>query len=235
MKPRRVSSASRTVESSQTDVHPDLSALVDRYLQHTWQAPIAEHSAEAFEQAQNWIASHQNKTQYMGIILDSGCGVGQSTAWLAKQYPEHLVIGLDRSEDRLSRQPELVSNAYLLRADVTSFWRLAVQADWQLARHTIFYPNPYPKPKHVQRRWHAHPVFPFILKLGGVLECRSNWKLYLQELEAALAIIGIGSSIVELKPSAESNAAPVTLFEAKYQASGQQCWQLVADLDQRVI
>lgn len=35
-----------------------------------------------------------------------------------------------------------------------------------------------PKIGHLSRRWHGHPVFPAMLELGGVLECRSNWKIY---------------------------------------------------------
>jgi tRNA (guanine-N7-)-methyltransferase len=38
------------------------------------------------------------------LILDAGCGVGHSTIQLARAFPDHWVIGVDQSEDRLSRK-----------------------------------------------------------------------------------------------------------------------------------
>jgi tRNA G46 methylase TrmB len=38
------------------------------------------------------------------LILDAGCGVGHSTIQLAREFPDHWVIGVDQSEDRLSRR-----------------------------------------------------------------------------------------------------------------------------------
>ena len=74
---------------------------------------------------------------------------------------------------------KLPRNLILMRADLNDFYRLAADAGWRLARHFILYPNPWPKSVHLKRRWHGAPVFPYMLRLGGVMELRSNWKLYL--------------------------------------------------------
>lgn len=47
-------------------------------------------------------------------------------------------------------------NLYLCRADLTDFWMLAYrESDWIIDSHYLLYPNPYPKPKHLQLRWHG--------------------------------------------------------------------------------
>jgi tRNA G46 methylase TrmB len=42
--------------------------------------------------------------QSVPIILDSGCGTGRSTKILARTHPNHLVIGVDRSFVRLTKE-----------------------------------------------------------------------------------------------------------------------------------
>lgn len=224
---RRDAQEVRAVSSTQTDLHADLPMLVQRYQQAgwaQWHAPMAEHTQAVFAEINAW-----QRQQGKPLILDSGCGVGQSTAWLAERFPDCSVIGVDRSADRLSRQPILPGNAMIVRAELTDFWRLAVQHQWSLARHYWLYPNPYPKPKHVQRRWHAHPVFPAIMQLGGRIECRSNWLVYLKELQWALQRYGRTDECNRLNPLDADEQEAVTLFERKYLANGHVCWQLVSE------
>ena len=61
----------------------------------------------------------------------------------------------------------LNSNAILIRAELSDFFTLvAFQSDWIVHSHYLLYPNPYPKGKHLKRRWHGHPIFPVMLALG---------------------------------------------------------------------
>ncbi|ANJ66809.1 SAM-dependent methyltransferase [Halothiobacillus diazotrophicus] len=209
---------SRQVVSRQTGPHEDLFAEVAKHARHRWARPIADYNRQAFAAAEAWLAGRPQP-----LILDSGCGTGDSTRLLAARHPTHSVIGIDRSADRLSRQrggsPE---NCLLLRADLVDFWRLARAAGWRPERHYLLYPNPEPKPKHLKRRFHAHPVFPDLVALGGHFESRSNWRIYLEELALALEFHGRPAEIV---PVPESEP-PLTLFERKYRASGQPLWCL---------
>lgn len=159
------------------------------------------------------------------LVLDAGCGTGRSSLNLARLYPDCSVIGVDRSAARLGRGPaEMPDNLLLIRANLEDFWRLARQAGWQLQRHYLLYPNPYPRKQQLARRWHAHPVFPDLLALGGRLECRSNWQVYLQEMQRVMAATGQGATIDQLAP----DSSPLTPFETKYAASGQTLWRLVS-------
>ncbi|MBN2872825.1 MAG: SAM-dependent methyltransferase [Halothiobacillaceae bacterium] len=209
---------SRAVTSGQSGPHEALRERLERHAATTFRKPIAEHNRAAF-------ATIESRVQEDGrpLILDSGCGTGDSSRLLARSHPDHLVIGVDRSADRLSRRRDVTpSNCLLLRADLIDFWRLARESQWRLARHYLLYPNPEPKARHLQRRFHAHPVFPDLVMLGGHFESRSNWRVYLEELAIALAFHGRGA---RLKPLAFQDR-PLTAFERKYQASGQRLWQL---------
>jgi tRNA (guanine-N7-)-methyltransferase len=215
---------SRPVISNQPGPHKDLARRVNRALTHPLRKPIAEHTRLTFAQAAEWFHARQAP-----LILDSGCGVGVSTRQLAIQFPGHAIIGIDRSEDRLARDHgELPPNALLIRADLVDFWRLAEQAGWAPERHYLLYPNPYPKAGHLKMRWHGHAVLPTLLALGGALELRSNWSIYVEEFALAVTqVTGKQASVSEIAPK-ENYLTP---FEAKYAQSGQSLWCLRVELE----
>lgn len=111
--------------------------------------PIAAHTKVAFDQ----VFPHVDPSRR--IILDSGCGTGRSTLLLGDMYPQHTIIGVDRSFVRLNKnslKSDLVvdkedgstrinnmeenqrpfqaisSNVLLVRAELTDFWRCCLQA-----------------------------------------------------------------------------------------------------------
>jgi tRNA G46 methylase TrmB len=88
------------------------------------------------------------------------------------------------------------------------------------AHQFLLYPNPWPKSEHLLRRWHAHPVLPAILALGGEIELRSNWRTYADEFAEALRVCGRRVACTELV----AGQSPLTPFEAKFLASGHALW-----------
>lgn len=214
---------SRSIVTNQTGPHRDLARRISRAMTSTLRKPVAEHTREAFERARVWLRARPD----LPLILDAGCGVGLSTRRLAAQFPGQSIIGIDRSSDRLSRDHgALPDNALLVRADLVDFWRLALADGWQPARHYLLYPNPYPKASHLKVRWHGHPVFPAILALGGRLEVRSNWRLYIEEF--ALGVNQVTGRRVEVQAHViGTEESALTPFEQKYHDSGQALWRLV--------
>ena len=218
---------SRFISSAQSGPHDDLAALVHRHLDHPFRKPILDYNRQAFSAA---LAARDAWNPGAPLVLDAGCGVGWSTLRLAERYPDHFVIGVDQSSDRISRGKPLAlpANALFLRADLVDFWRLLDEAGVRLARHYVLYPNPWPKIGHLARRWHGHAVFPDLLALGGVFECRSNWRIYIEELAIAIGLVtGKVASCQPWLPEGE----PLTPFEKKYLASGHALFRLVVDLD----
>lgn len=215
---------SRGIDTNQHGVHDDLVKVVKKHLAAEFRKPIAAHSEMAFQQVQERVDAWQGP-----IVLDSCCGVGESTLHLATVHQDALVIGVDKSAHRLAKNSaygEASERCLLVRADLNDFWRQAVAADWQINHHYILYPNPWPKAKHLQRRWHGGALFPTILELGGQLELRSNWRIYLDEFAAALALSGQSAKVEALSDSHQA----ITPFERKYQATGQRLWQLQSTL-----
>lgn len=223
--------APREITTNQEGPHEDLLDYVRRYQSGGYKKPIAEHTQSAFYQANEVVAQWQGD-----VILDSCCGVGESSLEIAALFPEALVIGVDKSEHRLARldsyrESKGINPDYILmlRADLNDFWRLAVEAGWSLKKHYLLYPNPYPKKKHLQRRWHAGPSFPYLLQLGGELEVRSNWKIYIEEFSESLSAYEFASEVREYVPE----HGYWTPFERKYHSSGQSLWHLKTNLNSK--
>jgi tRNA (guanine-N7-)-methyltransferase len=216
------------VLSGQAGPHADLERTVRRHLGAPFRRPIGAASAAVYE---GFRARWDGRTP---LVFDSGCGVGDSTRRLAARFPDALVVGIDKSDDRLRRErpAPLPPNALLLRADLVDFWRLAASDGIRLARHYLLYPNPWPKVGHLQRRWHGHAVFPALLDLGGVIELRSNWATYVEEFAIALQAARTPETckLATDVLGADELADPLTPFERKYAASGQTLHRLLAEL-----
>ena len=223
---------SKAIISNQEGIHEKLDDVVKKHLTHAFQKPYQKHTEQAFAEMNAFVKAFLTANPDGEIILDACCGVGQSTRILAQQNPQALVIGVDKSDHRINRNVEgfaaddgfSAQNYHLVRADLNDFYRLVKAADWPVSKHYILYPNPWPKSKHLQRRWHGSAVFPQMASIGQQLILRSNWRIYLAEFQQAAKFVGLQGEIDAL-PAADSSAA-LTPFEAKYQASGQICWQL---------
>jgi tRNA G46 methylase TrmB len=189
------------------------------------------------------------------VILDSCCGTGESSYWLAHAFPECCIIGIDKSLHRLSKAKhchaqnllqtetdaipvtenatgQMPSNLFyernnllFVRADVIDFWRLVAEAAqsgrWEIRKHYVLYPNPYPKPNHLMRRWHGHPIFPVMIGLAPQTELCTNWRIYAEEFALASTTLGYTAAIEEhIAHKAR------TAFERKYAASGHKLYHV---------
>ena len=230
--PNQKAGDSKAIVTNQDGIHEKLEEIVKKHASHAFEKPFQAHTVEVFEQLDAQVKAWRDKG-HQHVILDACCGVGQSTRLLAKRNPDALVIGVDKSANRTERNVEEhfpvnldgVDNYLIVRADLNDFYRLVAKSDWAISEHNILYPNPWPKSKHIQRRWHGSAVFPDILKIGDKITLRSNWLLYLQEFQLAAETLGKTGSLTEVKLS--ENEVPFTPFEAKFVASNQKCWQLV--------
>lgn len=213
---RRILQAnSRQVSSNQDFLHPGLAVLVSKHLATSSRKPVADHNLAAFRLLTEELAARPRP-----LVLDSFCGTGHSTATLASRHPDHLVVGIDKSSQRLGKHPAQVSGNYLLiHAQCEDVWQLLVEVGAQIDYHYLLYPNPWPKAKHLQRRVHGSASFPLLLQLGGMIELRSNWQVYVEEFGVAMHLAGYPGHIsrVLAQPA-------ISLFERKYADSGHDLW-----------
>jgi tRNA G46 methylase TrmB len=222
---------SKVIITNQSGIHEKLDEVVEKHLSHPFKKPYQAHTQQAFEEMDTLVQAFLHEDPNGEIILDACCGVGQSSRILAEKNPQALVIGVDKSAHRINRNIEgfteedgyVAQNYHLVRADLNDFYRLVKAAKWPVSKHYILYPNPWPKSKHLQRRWHGSAVFPQMTSIGNTLILRSNWRLYLEEFQQAAKQIPLHGELSQVNVAQEQALTP---FEAKYQASGQVCWQL---------
>lgn len=207
---------SSLVVSNQTTIHDDLKQIVTKHLRTNFKKPYRDFSKQIFEELDQY-----QKVINKPIILDSGCGTGESSINLAALNPEHLIIGIDKSADRLkkflgNKSVYHQKNVLIARGDVIDIWRMAKQASWKIDKHYLLYPNPWPKKDQFKKRWHGHPIFPEMLNLCKAIELRTNWQIYLEEFKQALEIITKNKASIEfIEPSSF-----ISPFEKKYYESG---------------
>ena len=209
---------SRHVASAQQTPHVRLEEIVRRHLATPYRRKPSNAGREAFSEIKERIGARR-------WMLDAGCGTGESTCELARRFPDHVVVGIDKSAARLEKTTDSTkpANAVLVRCDCVDFWQLAAAEAMRCDRQFLLYPNPWPKPDHVKRRWHAHPIFPALLAVGAEIELRTNWRIYAEEFSIALRGLGIDAML-----SSVDGADALTPFERKYHASGHPLYRLDA-------
>ncbi len=215
---------SKIVTSDQKGVHDSLGDLVKKNKASVFRKPFSTESLKCFCEIEQWIESKLNRS----IVLDLGCGVGESTYHLALKYTQSLVIGIDKSQDRILRKNKfkqnLPDNCFIVRGDIIDLLRLfkEQQNKYQFTKIYILYPNPYPKQKHLKLRWHGHSIFKTMMGMGAAIEVRSNWNTYVEEFEFAAQLYDSWESkLEEFVPE-----KTVTPFERKYHHSEHRLFRL---------
>lgn len=250
-------SGARAVTTNQPDIYDKLEEVVRKYASTEYLRPIADHTRIAFAEAAKFVLNFYEQkipacagmtNQGTGgneggavrstykVILDSGCGTGESTLNIAIANPGIPVIGIDKSAARLTKAGAAPRNAFLVRAELLDFWRLVLgkvkAGQWHIPYHALYYPNPWPKQSEATRRFHLHPIFPTLLQLGDTLELRTNWELYAREFaEAARVLREIpgqagddNTGTIAREPFEPER--PITAFERKYKEARQQLWRV---------
>jgi len=207
---------SKIVTSNQLDIHEELINILVKYSCEEYKRPIADFSLKTFKEILTWVDRFDGKE----IVLDLGCGTGESSFNLAKIYPNRLVIGIDKSFSRIERKnnfkKDLPSNVMIVRGELLDlcflFYKATIQQRLIVYKQYLFYPNPWPKKKLIKRRFHANPVFAFMMKTSKQFELRTNWKIYAEEFL-------IASQFYEAKDVKIEEFTPtetISNFEQKY-------------------
>lgn len=213
----------KSVTSKQIAPIDSLEKRVKRFLTSPYLRPIAAHTEKAFKEVDKKVSSFGGS-----IVLDSGCGTGRSSFVLAEKFPGSLIVGIDKSAARLEKAEPPRKNVIFVRAELLDFWRLALEAKWNVQFHALYYPNPWPKLSLAPRRFHLHPIFPTLLSLSPWMELRTNWEVYAQEfllaVQYANQFLGRNSEVTLEKFSPE---IPETAFEKKYSEASQTLFRVV--------
>ena len=124
-----------SVKSNQEDIYKNLEAVVRKYAATTFLRPVADHTREAFEQASEFVRSFYGSqtTGRLELVLDSGCGTGESTLHLAKKFPNvrqrlqssRMFRSSESTSRRFdSRKPAMNDSSKFRRAVLAMFRRM---------------------------------------------------------------------------------------------------------------
>jgi tRNA (guanine-N7-)-methyltransferase len=132
----------------------------------------------AYEMKGKWKSAYFKNTN--PLVLELGCGKGEYSVALAKQYPEKNFIGIDLKSNRMWKGASIaleenLSNVGFMRAVIDKITELfdahEVDEIW------ITFPDPFPKPRHEKHRLTSIKFLNFykqILKKEGIINFKTD-------------------------------------------------------------
>jgi tRNA (guanine-N7-)-methyltransferase len=163
------------------------------------------------------------------VVLEIGSGMGEATAAMAAADPARDYLAVEVHKPGVANLLALVDHAGLANVRVAEGDALdLVHARLSLASLAaihVFFPDPWPKPRHHKRRL----VSPFNVALlrsrlapGGVLHCATDHADYAVVMRSVLA------ADPELSIVDTAEARPVTKFEQRALDAGRSVTDLTA-------
>lgn len=169
---------------------------------------------------------------YKAVDLELGCGDGEFAAGYASRNPDRLVIAIERTALKSKRffsrrESQKLSNLRFYR-DNAVHWIAQHVPESSISHIFLWYPNPYPKPRQKNKRWHHMPFFGVLLarlKSHGFLHFATNLKWHAQDWETALLQYP-AMSLQKAEEITELSKAR-TAFERKYLARGEASYRFI--------
>lgn len=167
------------------------------------------------------------------LELEIGAGQGLHAVTYSLRNPKKNLIAVERTENRFEQlfrryvDHGRPANLFPVHADAISLVSHWIH-DNSLDRVFLLYPNPYPKAKQANLRWHNMPFTSLLLrkmKPGAQLVMATNILSYKDEAISVLRNTW-GLPLV-YADTVTRDAAPRTHFEKKYLERGETCWNLV--------
>jgi tRNA (guanine-N7-)-methyltransferase len=165
------------------------------------------------------------------MVVEVGCGVGEWVCYEAARHPATHYLAIEKTQTRSGPLQQRAARSRLtnltaIRADAVLFLdQLCPPAS--VDAFYFFYPNPWPKKVHAQRRLLIGPsmwVFNRCLKPGGQIYLATNVDHYAQE--AAENLQQAWGYAISRHARITSLATPRTAFERKYLTRGETLYEL---------
>lgn len=160
------------------------------------------------------------------VELEIGSGKGTFILRRAAERPEINLLGVEwvgkyacYAADRARRAG--LSNIRMICADAESLFKTAL-ADKSLWRVHIYFPDPWPKARHIRRRLIKPDFLRQVrrtLKIGGWLGIVTDHEGYFRQIRSALSVVS-GVAPVEFRRDSSDGSVVGTNFEKKYLAQG---------------
>lgn len=171
------------------------------------------------------------------LVLEIGCGMGETTAAIAQMHPEVDFLGCEVFMAGVGALSKLLDEKELTNVRIVNHDAVEVVRD-MIAENSldgvhIYFPDPWRKARHHKRRLVAQPFIHLLasrIKPGGYIHCATDWENYSEQMmevlsgEELLKNLHEGFSPVMANPITER---PMTKFHARGERLGHGVWDLV--------
>ncbi len=166
---------------------------------------------------------------HQDIDLEIGSGTGDFAISYSQSNPNRFLIAIERTSNKFDtfKNKAHPANLLPLHADARSVVVHCIP-EKSLKRIFLLYPNPYPKKKQANQRWHNMPFFDFLLtrlqKNGEITFATNIEDYYLDFVESIKSKENL--KLLETR-LISCDSTPRTAFEKKYLLRGEKCWNVV--------
>lgn len=171
------------------------------------------------------------------LVLEIGCGMGETTAAIAQAHPEVNFVGCEvfvAGVGALSKRIEEMElkNVRLFRHDAVEVVRDMISPDSLSGVH-IYFPDPWRKARHHKRRLVAQPFISMLaskIRPGGYLHCATDWENYAEQMMEVLSgepLLQNAHEGFAPEPRNPITFRPTTKFNERGNRLGHGCWDLI--------
>lgn len=167
------------------------------------------------------------------VILEIGCGMGETTAAIAAAHPQNDYLGIEvhtPGVGSLLKEIALreLTNLRVIQHDAVEVVRHMLP-EASLAGIHIYFPDPWPKKRHHKRRLVQPPFVALLasrLAPGGYIHCATDWEEYAQQM---LEVLGAEPLLANTAPgfAPRPDYRPRTKFEQRGERLGHGSWDVI--------
>lgn len=182
--------------------------------------------------ARGWTQIFDNDNP---LVLEIGCGMGETTAKIAAQNPQTNYIGVEVFTAGvgalLKRIEEYgLNNLRVIQHDAVEVVRDMLPEQILSGIH-VFFPDPWPKARHHKRRLIQPPFVHELtrrLHTGGYFHCATDWENYAEQMLAVLrAEPLLTNSAAEGRFIPRPAHRPLTKYEQRGNRLGHGVWDVL--------
>lgn len=172
------------------------------------------------------------------LCVEIGCGVGMHPIKFAKKNPKKSIVAIEHTRNKfeafkvhLQEESEVLENLQPIHANAIT-WISKFLPEESVDEYFLLYPNPWPKEKQKNQRWHQMPFVHQIkktMKKEARLTLATNMDWYAEEAsEFFQKAWGFHlESFEHIGITDNDDYFPRTHFEKKYLERGERCSNLV--------
>lgn len=174
-------------------------------------------------------------SKQLPLDIEIGSGAGLFAIQHSLEHQNRQLIAIEHTKERFQKLQQRAlahthtEHLHVVHANAIS-WIAAHCPEKTVDHIYLLYPNPWPKSRHQNQRWHRMPFMGFLLarlKPDGRLTLATNLEWYAEEAHDWFQHHwSCQASVTQILP--QEGHTPRTHFERKYLERGQTCYDIVA-------